>query len=248
MQAFLNPLGWLSLGRNPSFRKETNRLECKCKNVRVRNYTNSDTHPSKRRLQKFTSRLVPNEYFLAGAVFVAFNVKVSRFERLNCASHDVEGARSVPLRPKTFRTLEGKARSAYWLLLRNAMHHATPLQHVLAVDAYRGALRIEPLYDIECDGVHGIVVFRNKHHRVSDVVVDIGTAETNVLSPSGLYGILGQWQIHSNEGGAIRVGSLVDDVTVGRADVPVGGLFVRLFKGLTRMSALMLVSIIKINQ
>ena len=36
---------------------------------------------------------------------------MSRFERLNYASHDVEGARGLSLRPKTLRTLEGKARS-----------------------------------------------------------------------------------------------------------------------------------------
>ena len=108
---------------------------------------------------------------------------MSRFERLHRATHEVEGARSVPLRPKTLRTLEGKARSTHGLLLRHAMHHATPLQHVLAVDAYRGTLRIEPLYEIERDGVYVVVVFRDKHHRIADVVVDIGTAETNVLTP-----------------------------------------------------------------
>ena len=63
------------------------------------------------------------------------------------------------------------------------MHHAIPLQHVLAVDAYRGTLRIEPLYEIERDGVHVVVVFRDKHLGIADVVVDIGTAETNVLTP-----------------------------------------------------------------
>ena len=108
---------------------------------------------------------------------------MSRFELLNCALHDVEGARSIHLRPKTFRTLEGKARSAHGLLLRSAMHHAIPLQHVLAVDAYRGTLRIEPLYEIERDGVHVVVVFRDKHLGIADVVADIGTAETNVLTP-----------------------------------------------------------------
>lgn len=119
------------------------------------------------------------------------DVKVSRFERLDCAPHEVEGARSVPLRSKTFRTLEGKARSAHGLLLRNAVHHATPLQHVLAVDAYRSALRIEPLDDIECDGVHRVIVRRDKHHGIAHVVVDIRASEANALSPSGLYGKLG---------------------------------------------------------
>ena len=75
-----------------------------------------------------------------------------------------------------------KARSAHGPLLRSAMHHAIPLQHVLAVDAYRGTLRIEPLYEIERDGVHVVVVFRDKHLGIADVVVDIGTAETNVLT------------------------------------------------------------------
>ena len=74
---------------------------------------------------------------------------------------------------KTFRSLEGKACGTQRLLLGDAMHHAAPLQHVLTVDANGRPLRVKPLYDFECNGVHGIIVVRDKYDGIAYVVVDV---------------------------------------------------------------------------
>lgn len=79
-----------------------------------------------------------------------------------------------------------KAGLAKRLLLRDTMDHATPLKHVLTIDADCTSGGVEFLHNTERDCIHRVIVFGNEDDSIAHVIIDIGAPEPKALAPSRL--------------------------------------------------------------